>query len=135
MAESDPRTWMWNEALAMIARAEHLHRRFFEPGFAAIETTCWEPPIDIFETRDELWLVAALPGVEAADLRVSLEGDTLRLAGQRRLPLAARAATIHRLEIPHGHFERRIQLPARHLTLQGSELLSGCLVIRLAKAD
>ena len=133
MADSNPRAWMWSEALAMIARAEHLHRRFFEPGSSAIEATCWEPPVDVFETERELWIIAALPGVETDDLRVSIEGDLIRIAGQRRLPLAARTAAIHRLEIPHGQFERRIRLPAQRLTLDRSELLQGCLVIHLDK--
>lgn len=131
MTTSDPRSIMWNDALAMIARAEQLHRRFFEPGSSA---TCWEPPIDIFESEDEFWIIAALPGVAAADIKLSMEGDLLRLSGQRRLPSAARASAIHRLEIPQGHFERSIRLAAGPLTLDHSELVNGCLIIRLGKA-
>jgi HSP20 family protein len=131
MATPDPRHWMWNEALSMIERAEQLHRRFIEPGGNA---TCWQPPVDIFETESELWIIAALPGVDGSDLNLSLEGDVLRMSGQRRLPSAARVADIHRLEIPRGHFERSIRLPAGPLTLDRSELANGCLVIRLGKA-
>src|SRR5262245_19541758 len=114
MSTSDPRRIMWNEALAMIARAEQLQRRFFEPTG---QPTCWEPPIDIFETADEYWIIAALPGVEADDLSLSVENAILRLAGQRRMPVAARTASVHRLEIPYGRFERSIRLPAQRLTL------------------
>lgn len=131
MTASDPRSLMWNEALAMIARAEHLHRRFFEPGRSA---TCWEPPVDVYETEDEFWIVAALPGVEADDFSLSIEGSVLRMTGQRRLPGVAREAAIHRLEIPYGRFERNIRLPAQPLTLDQSELANGCLIIRLGKA-
>ena len=130
MTTPDPRHWMWNEALSMIERAEQLHRRFIEPGGNA---TCWQPPVDIFETESELWIIAALPGVDSGDLSVSIEGGHLRLAGQRRLPRAARVADIHRLEIPRGHFERSIRLPDLPLTLDHSELAHGCLVIRLGK--
>ena len=108
----DPRSWMWAEACAMIERADRLHREFFRPGGAATQVANWEPPLDIFETERELWIIAALPGVELPDLDVSVEGDVLFIAGQRRLPAAARGAAIHRLEIPHGRFERRIRLPA-----------------------
>ena len=131
MTTSDPRRFMWNEALAMIARAEQLQRRFFEP---AGQATCWEPRVDIFETTDEYWIIAALPGVEADELSITIEGTVLRLAGLRRLPVAARTASVHRLEIPHGRFERNIRLPAQLLTLDHSELVNGCLVIRLGKA-
>src|SRR5262245_62146886 len=109
MSTSDPRRIMWNEALAMIARAEQLQRRFFEP---AGQATCWEPPIDMFETEHEYWIVAALPGVEVDELSVSVENGVLRLAGHRRMPVAARTASVHRLEIPYGRFARNIHLPA-----------------------
>jgi HSP20 family molecular chaperone IbpA len=125
---------MWNEALAMIARAEHLHRQFFEPGIS-MQAACWEPPVDIFETDRELWIVVALPGVEHDDLDVSTDAHVLRVAGQRRLPVAARTATIHRLEIPHGRFERRIRLPSARLVLGRSELANGCLVVNLTKRN
>ena len=134
MTAADPRIWMWNEALAMLARAEHLHRQFFEPAIS-IEAATWEPPVDIFETDRELWIVVALPGVEHDDLDVSTDADVLRVAGQRRLPVAARTATIHRLEIPHGRFERRIMLPSARLVLGRSELANGCLVVNLTKRN
>ena len=130
----DPRVWMWNEALALIARAEQMHRRFFEPGIS-MQVANWEPPVDIFETDRELWIVAALPGVEHGDLDVTIDVDVFRVAGQRRLPAAARTASIHRLEIPHGHFERHIKLPSARFVLGRSELVNGCLVVGLAKRN
>jgi HSP20 family protein len=133
MAAGDPRNWMWAEACAMIDRADRLHREFFRPGGSATQMANWEPPLDIFETEREFWIIAALPGVESQDLEVSVEGDVLSIAGQRRLPAPMRGAAIHRLEIPHGRFERRIRLPAARLTLNRSELASGCLVLSLTK--
>ena len=132
MTIGDPRNWMWNEALAMIARAERLHRRFFEPS---ISMQCWEPPVDIFETDRELCIVAALPGVEQADLNVSIDSDVLRVAGQRRLPPEARTGSIHRLEIPYGRFQRHIKLPSALFGLARSKLVNGCLVVTLTKRN
>ena len=77
---------MWTEACALLDRAERLNRRFFEPG----ETSAWSPPVDIFETDTEVWILAALPGVEPRNLAVHVEGDTLVLSGHRPLPAAAR---------------------------------------------
>jgi HSP20 family protein len=134
MTVVDPRVWMWNEALAMIARAEHLHRRFFEPGIS-MQAATWEPPVDIFETDRELWIVVALPGVEYGDLDASIDGDVLRVTGQRRLPAAVRTASICRLEIPYGRFERHIKLPSARFVLGRSELMNGCLVVNLTKRN
>jgi HSP20 family molecular chaperone IbpA len=130
----DPRVWMWNEALALIAQAEQLHRRFFEPGIP-MQVANWEPPVDMFETDRELWIVAALPGVEPGDLDVSIDADVLQVAGQRRLPAVARTASVHRLEIPHGRFERHVKLPSARFVLGRSELVNGCLVVGLVKRN
>jgi HSP20 family protein len=135
MSQDDLRSWMWNEALVMIERAEQIHRKFFEPGFPEIETSCWEPPVDIFESERELWIVAAVPGVDLNDLHVLAEDGMIRITGQRRIPAVARDFAIHRLEIPHGRFERRIRFPNRRLRLDRSELVNGCLTIRFAKLD
>jgi HSP20 family molecular chaperone IbpA len=124
---------MWAEACAVLARAEGLHRQFFQPGFAGTQAATWEPPVDIFETERELWIIAALPGVESQDLAISIEGQVLSVAGLRRLPAEARGAAIHRMEIPYGRFERSIRLPAARLELTRSALESGCLFISLNK--
>jgi HSP20 family molecular chaperone IbpA len=117
----------------MIEQADRLHREFFRPRSSATQEANWEPPLDVFETEGELSIVAALPGVEPQDLDVSIKGEALFIAGQRRLPTAARGATIHRLEIPHGRFERRVRLPAGRYTLNRPELASGCLLLTLTK--
>lgn len=133
MAADDPRTWMWTEACALLDRAERLHRQFFEPNLSGPQTTAWSPPADIFETDSEIWIQVALPGVQPRHLTVYVEGSTLVLSGHRALPAAARGAAIHRLEIPHGRFERRIPLASARLQLTQNELVDGCLVLRLAK--
>jgi HSP20 family protein len=133
MAVDDPRRWMWAEACAMIERADRLHRQFFQPGIPGTQPANWEPPVDIFENERELWIIAALPGVEAQDLDISIEADVLHIAGLRRLPATARGAAIHRLEIPYGRFERSLRLPQARLEVDRSELASGCLFISLSK--
>ena len=132
MIASDPRSRMWSEACEMINRAERLHRQFFQPGFA-VPQSGWEPPVDIFETDNELWIVAALPGVAPELLSVSIDRDELAIAGSRPLPTSIRHAAIHRLEIPYGRFERRIRLPAGRFEVDRSELVGGCLVLRMTR--
>ena len=131
MSAADPTRWMWAEACALIERAEQLHRRFFEPAVATRPQACWEPPLDVFADGRELAVIAALPGVEANDIEIALQADVLMVAGVRRLPALAHSAAIQRLEIPHGRFERRLQLPAGGWTLAQSSILNGCLLLRL----
>ena len=127
----DPKNQMWAEACAMLKQAEQLHRQFFEPSQGA-RAARWEPPVDVFETERQLWIIAALPGVAPEAVRVEIEGPTLIIAGLRPLPSKGRNANIVRLEIPYGRFERRITL-SPHLRLSERELANGCLVLTFAK--
>jgi HSP20 family protein len=125
-------SWMWAEACEALARAERLHRQFFrlgEPG----QRPVWEPPVDIFENGPELWIIAALPGVEPSRLEVVVDGGVLVIAGERPAPALQRAAIIHRLELPQGRFERRIALPPERFELLKRELADGCLTLVLRK--
>jgi len=115
MTAADPRNWMWAEACAMIERAEQLHRQFFRPGLARTPAANWEPPVDVF------------------DIEISIERDALLIAGVQRLPTVARGTVIHRVEIPHGRFERRIRLPGPQWEVSRSTLVNGCLLLSLTQ--
>jgi hypothetical protein len=49
------------------------------------------------------------------------------------LPPGLRRAKVHRLELPHGRFERRIRIAFPHLTLGEATLTDGCLELILEK--
>jgi HSP20 family molecular chaperone IbpA len=133
MANPTSRDWMWNEACTMIERAERMHREFFRPGPHHEAEPVWEPPIDVFETDTAIEIIVALPGVEPKDLAVELNSGEVVVSGYRGLPHFRRKTTIHRLEIPHGRFERRILMSEALLELTRSELEGGCLRLVLAK--
>jgi HSP20 family protein len=133
MSSRDPRDWMWAEACEFIARAERLHRQFFRPTAPSRQRPAWEPPFDMYETAETLWLMVALPGVPPDRLEIRLDSAALAIAGDRPLPEFPRNAVLHRLEIPYGRFERRIELPAGHFELERHELVHGCLVLALRK--
>lgn len=131
---------MWADALDLLDRAERAHRIMFRPGPAQQgsrrATTCWEPPIDVYETEDAVWIQVALPGVTPDDVEVRIEGEALVVAGDRPLPLPrGSAGTIHRLETPHGCFRRRIGLPPGRYELGRRDLTHGCLTLTLRKLD
>lgn len=72
-------------------------------------------PLDVFETENDLVVIAAVPGATAGDLEVSATGDTLTIRGhlpsEADRPEASRD-TWYLHEIPHGEFSRMIDLPA-----------------------
>ena len=134
MNRDEPREWMWSQALHMLAQADRLHRQIFRPASAHRRGPCWEPPVDMLETADSVLVLAALPGVDPAQVQDVIQDGVLVLSGERTLPAELRTAVIHRLELPQGWFERRIKLPAGLYDGVKSTVLNGCLVISLAKA-
>lgn len=135
MAKEDPRNWMWSEALQMLARAERLHREVFTPPHASQRGVNWEPPTDVLETQDAVLILVALPGVDPDKVELVIRDGVLRIAGERVLPQELRTATIHRLELPQGRFERHVSLPAGRYETPRSGVANGLLVIRLPKAS
>ena len=129
---SRPVHLMWVEACELLSEAERLQRQFFRP-INAVRQPSWEPPIDLFETADALYLTIALPGVDSQRIEVYLNGGQLVVSGLRPLPHLARNAYIHRLELPYGRFERRIALPVGQYELVAHQLQHGCLQINLQK--
>lgn len=134
MARSrDVENWMWAEACEMLERADRLRQQFFQPGQLRAQRPHWEPPVDIFETDEAIHVFVALPGVTSERIQTSVQGDTLAVTGIRPLPGHARGARLHRLEIPHGRFERRIILGPGQFELAHREVLNGCLYLELRK--
>lgn len=132
MTRNDP-NWMWAEACEFLARAERLHQQFFHPAGPQARRPVWEPPVDVFESAGALWILVALPGVAPDQVEVLLGDGELVVAGERRLPRELCAGAVHRLEIPHGRFERRIVLPQGPLQVEERRLLNGCLILSLRR--
>jgi len=117
----------------MLARAERLHREMFRPGPGAHAPT-WEPPADILETEWAVLVLVALPGVHVDRVEAAIVDGDLLIAGTRTLPRELVTATIHRLELPQGRFERRLRLPPGRYSAVERRSVDGCLLITLTKA-
>jgi HSP20 family molecular chaperone IbpA len=134
MSNRDPMSWMLSEAVETLTRAERMHRQFFHLQRSATPSEpSWEPPIDVLETDNEILVFVALPGVDPDLVKASIENGTLIVSGRRALPPELRSAVIHRLELPQGRFERRVQLPVGRYAVR-KFAQNGCLVFSLTKA-
>ena len=133
MPPRHPGAWMWAEACELLDRAERLHRQFFVPQGAQGRQPTWQPPVDLLESEEELWICVALPGVAQGAARGGGRAGTLIVSGERLMPGRGRGTVIHRLEIPYGRFERRIELPPGRYDAVRRELIDGCLTLALRK--
>ena len=71
----------------------------------------WIPPVDIFEDADAVTLLVELPGVEAKDVDIQLEGNALTLRGERKLERAESRDGDRLVERNYGTFVRSFTLP------------------------
>jgi HSP20 family protein len=72
----------------------------------------WVPPVDIFEDKDSIRIMAEVPGVQPQDVKISLEGNVLTVHGQKGQVAEERTERVHRYERTYGVFERTFSLPA-----------------------
>ncbi|MFT6363563.1 MAG: HSP20 family molecular chaperone IbpA [Planctomycetota bacterium] len=122
---------MWDRARSLIDQAGKLQKQFAQPSGSSAGG--WEPPIDIVETANEVWVLIALPGISQRDVTVGFDGDVLSVTGERQMPAPFRRAIIHRIEIPNGRFERHIQLPVECTKVSRNQFTHGCLLVGLKK--
>ena len=80
-------------------------------GAAAGATADWTPPVDVVELRDRFVVRADVPGVDPADIEVSLDDGILAVSGDRRREQDADVEGLRRYERSVGRFFRRFTLP------------------------
>ena len=109
----------------MLDRADRLHRQFF----LTREPASWEPPVDIVEGGGELRLQLALPGVAPDAVSVVADPSGVSVSALRSFPGRSREALIHRVEIPYGRFERRIEFPVERYEFESKAQADGILTL------
>lgn len=94
------------------------------------------PLTNVYESKDEITVVAELPGVKKDDVAISLHENTLTLTGKRLVREYGKNAKIMRQEEPEGDFEKKIRIPVK---VKESEIKArfqdGILRITLPKAE
>jgi HSP20 family protein len=96
----------------------------------------WVPPVDIFEDAEVIRILAEIPGVSPADVKISLEHNILTIRGSKQQVAQERTERVHRYERTYGAFERTFTLPA---TVDASNIKAtyehGVLTVTLPKVE
>ena len=96
----------------------------------------WAPAVDIYETENELVLKADLPDVEAKDIDVRVENQTLTIAGERKFEAASNDKGYHRIERSYGNFVRSFAVPNAFDTDKiNAAYNNGVLTVTLTKKE
>jgi HSP20 family protein len=105
-------------------------RLWGEPGAGVF------PLMNITEDKDNYYVRAELPGLTAEDMELSVTGDTLSIAGERKIPAEDEKAQYHRREREAGRFSRIVSLPGQLDTGNvEASCTNGVLTVVLPKAE
>jgi HSP20 family protein len=94
------------------------------------------PAIDVYQNNDAVVVKAALPGLKADDVQISVTADVLTLCGEFKQENEKKDTTYHIREQRFGSFERSIMLPSDVQTDKAkADFENGILTITLPKAE
>lgn len=131
--------WGWQspfeEMEAMRRRIDQINRIFTgdEPARRGAGVF---PLVNVSEDADNYYLRAELPGMKAENLDISITGNSLALAGERKIERETGEAKYHRREREGGKFSRVVELP-EHVDPDkaGARMNHGVLTVTLPKAE
>ncbi len=128
----------WEPMREMVTLREAMDRLFddaFTHPFAA--RTGWSAPaIDMYQTDEEVIVKAALPGLKADDVQISVTGEALTVRGEFKEKSETNDKAYHIREQRRGSFERSLTLPTAVIADKAKAgFEDGILTITLPKAE
>lgn len=125
-------------ALDRLATVREEMERVFESPFGSFfrplgSLSRWTPAVDVYQDKDQFTVRVELAGLKKEEIDISLHGDTLTIAGERKQENADQGFRTERF---FGKFQRSLTLPA----LVSAEKVkatyqNGILTVNLPKAE
>lgn len=82
-----------------------------EPDQSSVVTSQWAPRVDIREQDKAFVILADIPGVDPAEIEISMDKGILSIRGERNNESRDEGEKSTRVERSHGSFYRRFALP------------------------
>ena len=96
----------------------------------------WAPAVDIIEDEKEYLIKVELPEVEKEGVKVTVDGGTLTISGERKAEKEEKNRKFHRVERYYGRFERSFSIPDdAEAAKVNAEFKDGVLRVHLAKSE
>lgn len=93
-----------------------MESRLFEPFFRfpvfqeEMQGATWNPPVDVLEEKDRIFVKVEVPGIDENNLKVTYEDGLLTVTGERQFERKD-DRNYHRIERAYGSFTRTFSLP------------------------
>jgi HSP20 family protein len=95
----------------------------------------WVPNTDVYSTDEGIVVKVELPGMKSENLEITVEGNRLRISGNRPDCCRAPKCTFLVMEISYGPFESVLELPAGYDLSQAKAVyMNGFLRIEVPQA-
>jgi len=99
-------------ALSKVSSTSQFVKRPQSSGLDSYSDTYWVPNTDVYVTEGSLVIKVELAGMRKEDLELTVEGNRLKISGQRPDGCRAPKCTFLVMEINYGAFESIIEVPA-----------------------
>lgn len=94
------------------------------------------PAVDMYQTDDDIVVKAALPGIKADDVQISVTGEALTIKGEMKQKEETKEKSYHIREQRWGMFERTLALPTEVIADKArADFEDGILTVSLPKAE
>jgi len=131
----------WDQPRAWSSFLQGPVNRLFEDNFTGdrsghADLATWAPPVDIYETENELVVKADLPDLQEKDIDVRVENNTLTIRGERKFSKDVNEDNYLRIERAYGSFTRSFSLPNTVSSESiRAEYRNGVLTLHMAKRE
>ncbi len=98
---------------SIIYESEQYHYFNSHKTFICDESLGWRPRVDVYEIKDELFIVADLPYIDPDTIETEMNNDHIMIRGVREQAGFDKKRHYYKMEIDFGPFERVINLPVR----------------------
>ena len=96
----------------------------------------WNPALDLYEDKDNLYVKVELPGMKREEIDVSLHEGRLSVSGERKSEQKHEDGEVYRAERFFGRFQRTVMLPAPVAAEKvKAQYQEGILTITLPKTE
>ena len=129
----------WEPSRGAMTLQEQLSRMFgnvLEHPAEESNLTAWAPPVDIYETENELVVKADLPEVNPQDLDIRVENNILTIRGERKFEKKVNEENYLRMERAYGSFSRSFSLASSVNSEEiKAEYQNGALTLHIPKRE
>lgn len=96
----------------------------------------WVPALDVIERSDAYEISGDLPGIDPAQVEITVQDSTLTISGSREFSSEVDDEQVHRVERRYGAFSRSLALP-KNVSADKIDAAfdKGVLFVRVPKAE